>query len=239
MKTLLSTKTRRTEDTRAIFHLDREGRITGLNRNAELLTGRPLAELFDRPVQDLFAPEDDAASLTGIFDRLDRDESLVRQHHLLEMRQNGSRLEVLTTVMPIWGRDRSVSGALVTLDTNNEAFYHQMLLDSVPEGILTVNRALEIVSFNVAAEQITGWRLDEVLGKNCRQVFPPELCENKCLIQSAIEQATPFSAQTIFMHHKDGHAFPLSLSTSPLFDLSGKVIGAVPFTTAPPPCSTT
>ena len=227
MKNLLSTKTGRTEDTRAIFHLDREGCITGLNRNAERISGRPLAELFGRPFQDLFAPDDDIASLTGIFDRLDPDELPIRQFHLLELRQNGSRMEVLTTIMPIWGRDRSVTGALVTLDTNNEAFVHQTLLDSVPEGILTVNRNLEIVSFNAAARQITGWSLDEVLGQNCQLVFPPELCENKCLIRSAIEQAIPFSAQTIYMHHKDGHAFPLSLSTSPLFDLNGKVIGAV------------
>ncbi len=227
MKNLLSTKTGRTEDTRAIFHLDREGCITGLNRNAERITGRPLAELFGRPFQDLFAPDDDIASLTGLFDRLDPDDLPIRQFHLLELRQNGTRMEVLTTIMPIWGRDRSVTGALVTLDTNNEAFVHQTLLDSVPEGILTVNRNLEIVSFNAAARQITGWSLDEVLGQNCQLVFPPELCENKCLIRSAIEQAIPFSAQTIYMHHKDGHAFPLSLSTSPLFDLNGKVIGAV------------
>jgi PAS domain S-box-containing protein len=227
MKNLLSTKTGRTEDTRAIFHLDREGFITGLNRNAERITGRPLAELFGRPFQDLFAPDDDIASLTGLFDRLDPEELPIRQFHLLELRQNGTRMEVLTTIMPIWGRDRSVTGALVTLDTNNEAFIHQTLLDSVPEGILTVNRNLEIVSFNAAARQITGWSLDEVIGQKCQLVFPPELCENKCLIRSAIEQAIPFSAQTIYMHHKDGHAFPLSLSTSPLFDLNGKVIGAV------------
>ena len=227
MKNLLSTKTGRTEDTRAIFHLDREGCITGLNRNAERISGRPLAELFGRPFQDLFAPDDDIASLTGIFDRLDPDELPIRQFHLLELRQNGSRMEVLTTIMPIWGRDRSVTGALVTLDTNNEAFVHQTLLDSVPEGILTVNRNLEIVSFNAAALQITGWTQAEVVGKPCREIFHSSVCGDNCLLQMAIDRNSMFVDRAIFIKGKAGNSIPVTVSSSPLFDDFGNIIGGI------------
>jgi PAS domain S-box-containing protein len=125
------------------------------------------------------------------------------------------------------GEDRTISGALVTLDSYNEKLYHQLLLDSVAEGVLTVNRAMEVISFNRAAERITGWKAEEVLGKNCQDVFPAELCENGCLIKSSIEQEKSFIAQTVFMTHKDGRFFPLSLTSSPLYGLNGRVIGGV------------
>jgi PAS domain S-box-containing protein len=101
------------------------------------------------------------------------------------------------------------------------------LLDSVAEGVLTVNRAMEVISFNRAAERITGWKAEEILGKNCQDVFPAELCENGCLIKSSIEQEKSFVAQTVFMTHKDGRFFPLSLTSSPLYGLNGRVIGGV------------
>lgn len=227
MKQQAAQKIQQPEDTLAIFYLDREGRITGLNRNAEALTGRPLADLFGMQMDRILAVDEHATSLTGIFSRIDWNQSQSRSSLLVDLDQNGARVEVLANILPVWGPDRSIAGALVTLDTNNQAFYHQMLLNSIPEGVLTVNRALEVVSFNAAAERITGWPSDKVLGQNCQVVFPPELCENKCLIKSSIETATPISAHTVYMNHRDGHSFPLSLTTSPLFDLNSKVIGGV------------
>jgi PAS domain S-box-containing protein len=94
--------------------------------------------------------------------------------------------------------------------------------------VLTVNCSpWRFISFNRAAERITGWKAEEVLGKNCQEVFPAELCENGCLIKSSIEQEKSIVAQTVFMTHKDGRFFPLSLTSSPLYDLNGQVIGGV------------
>ena len=215
------------QDTLAIFHLDCDCQIIGLNKNAEILTGRPLADLFGKSIDEILIFEEDAASLRKLFEQTGWGDSLTRQSLLLHAEQNGVQVDVLATVMPLWGKDRGLSGALVTLDTNNQSYYHQMLLDSVPEGVLTVNRSLEITSFNRTAEQITGWTQEEVLGKSCQQVFPPELCENKCLVKSSIEEEKSYISHTLFTAHKDGHFFPLSLTSSPLYDLNNQVIGGV------------
>jgi len=210
-----------------VFHLDRDCRIIGLNKNAERLTSRALVDLFGRSMDEILVFEEEAGSLTQLFRQAGWGESFSRQTLLLATEPNGAQIDVLATVMPLWGPERALSGALVTLDTNNPNYYHQMLFDSISEGVLTVNRSLEIVSFNRAAELITGWRQEDVLGKNCQQVFPPELCENKCLIKSSIDEEKSLVAHTVFMTHKDGRFFPLTLRSSPLYNLNGQVIGGV------------
>ena len=47
------------------------------------------------------------------------------------------------------------------------------LLDSVPDGVFTVDAEWCITSFNRAAEQITGIRRQEALGRRCCEVFAP------------------------------------------------------------------
>jgi len=215
------------KNTVAVFHLNRESRIIGLNKNAELLTGSTLAELFGRPMDELFASNDRTESLADLFSLAGWDESISRQSLLLKTGDQKEPVDVLATIIPLWGQDRAISGALVIVDSYNETLYHQLLLDSVAEGVLTVNRAREIISFNRAAERITGWKASEILGKNCQDVFPKEICENDCLIKSSIEQKKSFAALTVFMTHKDGRFFPLSLTSSPLYGLNGRIIGGV------------
>ena len=215
------------QDTLAVFHLDRACRIIGINKNAELLIKQPIADLFGKSMDEILIFKEETASLAQLFEQTGWGEAISRQSLLLNADQNRPQIDVLATVIPLWGQDRALSGALVTLDTNNQSFYHQLLLDSLSEGVLTVNRSLKIISFNRAAELITGWRQEDVLGKYCQEVFPPELCENKCLIKHAIEDETSLASHTVFMPHKDGHFFPLSLTSSPLYDLNGQVIGGV------------
>ena len=215
------------QNTVAAFHLNRESRIIGLNKNAEILTGSSLADLFGRLMDEILACNDHTESLVDLFAQAGWNESISRQSLLLPTGDKKEPVDVLATIIPIWDRDRTISGALVTLDSYNESLYHQLLLDSVAEGVLTVNRAMEVISFNRAAERITGWKAEEILGKNCQDVFPAELCENGCLIKSSIEQEKSFVAQTVFMTHKDGRFFPLSLTSTPLYGLNGRVIGGV------------
>ncbi len=215
------------QDTLAVFHLDRDCRIVGLNKNAESLTMRSLADLFGKSMDEIIIFKEEAASLTKLFEQTGWGKAFTRQTLLLNAEQNGTPVDVFATIMPLWGQDRAISGALVTLDTNSQSYYHQLLLDSVSEGVLTVNCDLEITSFNRSAEQITGWAIEDILGKNYKDVFPPEFCENQCLLRHSIEKERSFIAHTVFMTHKDGRFFPLSLTLSPLYDLNGKVIGGV------------
>lgn len=210
-----------------VLHIDTQCRIMGLNKNAETLTGYSLADLFGQSLDHILLFKEASINLAELFAQTGWQDTQTRSSLLLQRNKTNVPVEVLATITPLWGQDRAISGALVTLDSSNTLLYHQLLLDSLSEGVLTVNRNLEIVSFNRAAETITGWSTDDVLGKKCQDVFPEELCENGCLIKSTIEQEKSFARQTVFMTHRDGRFFPLSLTSTPLYDLNGKVIGGV------------
>jgi len=210
-----------------VFFVDTDCRITGVNKNAEMLTGFKLADLFGKSLDEILLFKERVTNLAELFSQNDWEETQTLQSLFFLNKSGDVPIEVLTTVTPLWGLNRAVSGALVTLDSTNATLYNQLLLDSVSEGVLTVDRNLEIISFNRAAEQITGWTTEEVLGKKCQDIFPDDLCENGCLIRSTVEQEKSFARQTVFMTNRAGRLFPMSLTSSPLYDLNGKVIGGV------------
>ncbi len=61
------------------------------------------------------------------------------------------------------------------------------LAENKADGIFTINRRWRIVSFNQAAERITGYRRDEVLGRHCWEIFRSELCDTGCPLCATLE----------------------------------------------------
>ena len=61
------------------------------------------------------------------------------------------------------------------------------ILDSVSEGVFTVNKDFKITFLNRAAERITGYTRDEVIGKLCKHVFKAGDCKEPCPIARVLE----------------------------------------------------
>lgn len=211
----------------AVLLLDRTHRIKALGGNIEHITGHAPEELFGRSVRELFTRPGTPPPLAQLSTLNDLEAEEAQQHLVVDLEQNGQLLRIQVTAQALREEDGTLSGTLMTIGSGKQCLLNQILLNSLSIGVLTVNCSLEIISFNSAAERITGWTRSEVLGKNCQEVFPPELCENKCLIQSSIEQEKTIAPHTVFMTRKDGRFAPLSLTSSPLYDLNGKVIGGV------------
>jgi PAS domain S-box-containing protein len=56
------------------------------------------------------------------------------------------------------------------------------ILDSIGEGVFTVDKDFKVNFFNKSAERITGYKREEVLGKFCKHVFHSEFCFSDCPI---------------------------------------------------------
>lgn len=69
--------------------------------------------------------------------------------------------------------------AIVAIKHNNE-----QLLDQFTDGIMAHNTDRVITCFNTAAEKITGYQRQEVIGRDCHEVFPGNFCGNKCLFKN-------------------------------------------------------
>lgn len=103
----------------------------------------------------------------------------------------------------------------------------RIILDSIADGVFTVDSQWKITSFNKAAEKITGITKEEATGRQCWEVFRASICENFCSLRHTVETGKPVVNQSIFIVNSSGERVPISISTALLKDKKGKVIGGV------------
>jgi PAS domain S-box-containing protein len=104
---------------------------------------------------------------------------------------------------------------------------HNQLLDSVPDGVFTVDADWRITFFNRAAEQITGIRRQEALGRRCCDVFRASICETACALKQTLATHRAVANKVVYIVNARGERIPISVSTAALKDARGKTIGGV------------
>ena len=103
----------------------------------------------------------------------------------------------------------------------------RIILDSIADGVFTVDSDWKITSFNRGAEKITGIKAQEAIDRHCWDVFRASICENRCALRETMKTAKPIVNQSIFIVNAKGHRIPISISTALLKEKDGKVIGGV------------
>jgi len=102
-----------------------------------------------------------------------------------------------------------------------------VILDSIVDGVFTVDENWRITSFNSAAVQITGVPREEAVGQRCCDVFHASICENECALRQTLKTGRPITCKPIYVVKADGTRIPISISTAILKENDGKVIGGV------------
>ncbi len=110
-------------------------------------------------------------------------------------------------------------------DKNNDAT--EIILDSIADGVFTVDREWHITSFNRAAEEITGILKEEAVGQRCCDVFHASICETNCALNETFETNRPVVNRTAYIIDADGVRVPISISTAVLRDKKGDAVGGV------------
>jgi len=104
------------------------------------------------------------------------------------------------------------------------------IIDSMADGVFTMNGSGRISSWNQSMEKISGYRAEEAMGKTCgilrcSRCFdkncPADI--NKCKI---FEQKYP-EAKECQLQHKDGHDVPVIKNASVVKDEAGNILGVV------------
>ncbi|MBI5116568.1 sigma 54-interacting transcriptional regulator [Candidatus Poribacteria bacterium] len=101
------------------------------------------------------------------------------------------------------------------------------ILDSIADGVFTVDSEWRITSFNRAAEDITGITRNEAVGSRCCDVFKASICENDCALKRTLETGRPVIGKAVFIIDAEGNKVPISISTAILKDKHGAAIGGV------------
>ena len=105
--------------------------------------------------------------------------------------------------------------------------HYQIILDSIADGVFTVNLDLCITSFNRSAEEITGIPREEAIGRPCFEVLRASVCETECLLRQTIKNEMPIVNKPVFILRADNKRIPISVTTALLKDSIGGIIGGV------------
>jgi PAS domain S-box-containing protein len=103
----------------------------------------------------------------------------------------------------------------------------QIILDSVADGVFTVDREWRVTSFNRAAERITGVPRSEANGRRCCDVFRASICETECALRQTMETGESVVNKAVFIVDTQGRRIPVSISTAVLRDEDGRLVGGV------------
>ncbi|MEN8209038.1 MAG: diguanylate cyclase [Candidatus Fermentibacteria bacterium] len=108
------------------------------------------------------------------------------------------------------------------------------IIESLHDGLFFVNRDRIITYWNKAAEQISGFTAEEVVGKSCADNILTHIDSegnNICIATCCPLEATILDGQPreiqLYMHHKKGHRVPVSIRVTTLTDEDGNIIGGI------------
>lgn len=102
-----------------------------------------------------------------------------------------------------------------------------IILDSIADGVFTVDHDWRITSFNRAAEKITGVARDEAIGQLCKDVLKADTCDRSCCLRATMKNGEPIVNKKVYIIDAQGRRLPISISTALLHDAKGKLLGAV------------
>ena len=108
----------------------------------------------------------------------------------------------------------------------------QIILQAIGDGVITTDADSVIDYINPVAENLTGWRLEDAMGRNVDEVFRAfheETCEPlENPLTGSIRRVRPMkSGRPMLMIRRDGNELYVESTAAPIRDGVGKVVGAV------------
>ncbi|MBS3944316.1 MAG: sigma 54-interacting transcriptional regulator [Melioribacter sp.] len=101
------------------------------------------------------------------------------------------------------------------------------ILDSIAEGVFTVDKNFQINFFNKAAERITGYNREEVIGKFCKHVFQSEFCFSECPISVVLQTRKNIYEFESNIKNCKGDQKPIMLNAAVLYNENNEPTGGI------------
>ncbi len=110
-------------------------------------------------------------------------------------------------------------------DVARSAMTEFAILESISDGVFTVDRDFRITYMNRSAEEIIQVRREDALGRRCSEVFRSNLCEGACALRRTLAEGVAIIDLSCFIVNNAGERIPVSISTAVLRDAAGAVVG--------------
>lgn len=120
------------------------------------------------------------------------------------------------------------------LGINHDPELLRTLLDSLGDGVYYTDKSRRIHFWNRAAEELTGYSAEEVIGRKCADNILSHVDEKgTCICTSGncplvlCFKGAPRNVDRVYLHHKAGHRVPVRVCATPVRDASGEIIGGM------------
>jgi PAS domain S-box-containing protein len=208
-----------------------DGTITRWSPGAERMFGYTAEEIVGRSIATLLPP-DEVAQEEELLARLMRGERI--DHFETErVRKDGERITVLATISPI--RDeagRIVGASKVARDVTEQRKLEVLrtrlaaIVESSDDGIISKSPTGIVQTWNGGAEKIFGYTAEEAIGKSITLIIPEDRLHEETMILDRIRRGERVDHFRTVRRRKDGHLIRVSVTSSPIRDTNGTIIGA-------------
>lgn len=207
-----------------IYRAVNEAYLHRAGKSYEQVVGHTVAEVMGEVVYRTILKEK--------LDRCLRGET-VRYQEWFDYNSDGRRF-MDVTYAPDQGKNGNIKGILVSARDITQVKQAEeilrrraQLLDAVGQAVIATDPAGRIEYLNAAAEQMSGWRRHEILGRDILTLLSVLGAREKAAhIVTRLTAGQPWSGE-FFVRRKDGSEFPALVTEAPLLDPRGKLAGTV------------
>jgi PAS domain S-box-containing protein len=215
----------------AILSKDLQGKIQSWNPSAERLFGYTAAEIIGQPIS-LLIPSDRKDEEAVILSRI-RSGERVDHYETKRRRKDGTLIDISLTISPIKNAQNVVIGASKIardISVRNETVEISRrlaaIVESSDDAIVSKNLQGVIQSWNAGAERLFGYTAAEAIGKPVLMLIPEGRQNEEPTILERLSRGERIDHYETVRRRKDGTLIDVSLTVSPITDVTGKVIGA-------------
>lgn len=211
-----------------VFYLyDVTGKFLRWNDNFEKVSGYTGEEISQMHPLDFFDQDEKSLLQERIAEVFAKGESSVEAHFFCKDRSKipyfftGKKTEI-DNAPCLFGMGIDISKLK---QAENESYKLAAIVESSDDAIISKDFNGTILSWNKGAVRIFGYETQEVIGKNVRLLFPPDLLDEENEIIEKVKSGERLNNYETIRVKKDGTHFPVSLTVSPVKDPKGKIIG--------------
>ena len=202
--------------------------VTNCNQKAPIILGLDIKDIIGKHCRDIFSGDPRFKTICSHVEPLTTPQRSRNIELTLGNPLTGEKNAVRIRIITIPGKNDTIAGAIIGFaDLSEPLAASRLALNSIAEGVFTVDKNWQITSFNSAAETITGWKEEEVLGHCCKEIFKANICRSNCAISDCIHTKSVISERMAYIEAKDGRSVPVKLSAAPMLDMYDNVIGGV------------
>ncbi len=103
----------------------------------------------------------------------------------------------------------------------------EQILDNLMEGIIAHDKGRRILFFNRAAEAITGFRKEEVIGRDCHVVLGGPFCGSRCSFCGEAPSSLTHASYPLNILTKSGETRHIEMSVTGMTDEKGCFVGVL------------